>query len=79
VVSPTSLLLTGNVRMVVLGDPPRAPSAGLVIAAEESHLTSFASAPRLKTRLLFEPGVVVTSVPWQLASTEGEDLAQVAG
>ncbi|MGI8815445.1 MAG: APC family permease [Pseudonocardia sp.] len=28
------------------------------------------SALRLKTRLLFEPGVMVTSVPWQLASSE---------
>lgn len=27
------------------------------------------SALRLKTRLLFEPGVMVTSVPWQLASS----------
>jgi hypothetical protein len=27
------------------------------------------SALRLKARLRFEPGVVVTSVPWQLAST----------
>ncbi|MCA1674811.1 MAG: DNA-binding protein, partial [Actinobacteria bacterium] len=26
------------------------------------------SALRLKTRLLFEPGVMVTSVPWQLRS-----------
>lgn len=32
------------------------------------------SALRLKTRLLFEPGVMVTSVPWQLASTAGKDL-----
>lgn len=32
------------------------------------------SALRLKGRLLFEPGVMVTSVPWQLASTEGKDL-----
>ena len=29
------------------------------------------SALRLKGRLLFEPGVMVTSVPWQLHSTEG--------
>jgi hypothetical protein len=29
------------------------------------------SALRLKSRLLFEPGVMVTSVPWQLASTQG--------
>ena len=28
------------------------------------------SALRLKTRLLFEPGVMVTSVPWQLASSD---------
>jgi hypothetical protein len=27
------------------------------------------SALRLKTRLLFEPGVMVTSVPWQLRSS----------
>jgi hypothetical protein len=25
---------------------------------------------RLKGRLLFEPGVMVTSVPWQLSSSE---------
>jgi amino acid transporter len=30
------------------------------------------SALRLKTRLLFEPGVMVTSVPWQLRSTTPE-------
>jgi len=35
------------------------------------------SALRLKTRLLFEPGVMVTSVPWQLASTAGMDLARL--
>ena len=28
------------------------------------------SALRLKTRLLFEPGVMVTSVPWQLTSSD---------
>ena len=28
------------------------------------------SALRLKSRLLFTPGVMVTSVPWQLASSE---------
>ena len=31
------------------------------------------SALRLKARLLFEPGVMVTSVPWQLA-TEAPDI-----
>jgi amino acid transporter len=29
------------------------------------------SALRLKTRLLFQPGVMVTSVPWQLSSAQG--------
>ena len=29
------------------------------------------SALRLKGRLLFTPGVMVTSVPWQLQSSEG--------
>lgn len=33
------------------------------------------SALRLKARLLFQPGVMVTSVPWQLHSAEGKDLA----
>lgn len=33
------------------------------------------SALRLKTRLRFEPGVMVTSVPWQLASSSGKDSA----
>ncbi|MER5454275.1 APC family permease [Micromonospora sp. NPDC002389] len=38
------------------------------------HLLHNQSALRLKGRLLFEPGVMVTSVPWQLASTAGKDL-----
>ena len=33
------------------------------------------SALRLKARLLFMPGVMVTSVPWQLHSSEGKDPA----
>jgi hypothetical protein len=33
------------------------------------------SALRLKTRLRFEPGVMVTRVPWQLASSTGKDSA----
>ncbi len=39
------------------------------------------SALRLKTRLLFEPGVMVTSVPWQLNSSDrlkNRDLAYAA-
>jgi hypothetical protein len=32
------------------------------------------SALRIKGRLLFEPGVMVTSVPWQLRSSQDRDL-----
>src|SRR4029079_10211010 len=32
------------------------------------------TALRLKARLLFEPGVMVTSVPWQLSSTKSKNL-----
>jgi amino acid transporter len=35
------------------------------------------SSLRLKGRLLFEPGVMVTSVPWQLHSSSHRDLARV--
>ncbi|SDY47079.1 amino acid/polyamine/organocation transporter, APC superfamily [Micromonospora pattaloongensis] len=38
------------------------------------HLLHNQSALRLKGRLLFEPGVMVTSVPWQLASSANKDL-----
>ncbi|RAK33154.1 amino acid/polyamine/organocation transporter (APC superfamily) [Actinoplanes lutulentus] len=38
------MILTGLFRVFVLGDDLRAPSADLVIAAEDSHLTSFAFA-----------------------------------
>jgi hypothetical protein len=31
------------------------------------------SALRLKARLLFTPGVMVASVPWQLRSSEGHE------
>ncbi|MBN1174255.1 MAG: DNA-binding protein, partial [Micromonosporaceae bacterium] len=34
------------------------------------------SALRLKARLLVEPGVMVTSVPWQLKSVAGMDIAR---
>jgi amino acid transporter len=34
------------------------------------------SALRIKSRLLFEPGVMVTSVPWQLQSSRSKDLAR---
>jgi len=35
------------------------------------------SSLRLKGRLLFEPGIMVTSVPWQLRSTSRRDLQRV--
>jgi hypothetical protein len=35
------------------------------------------SSLRLKGRLLFEPGVMVTSVSWQLRSTERRDLTRI--
>ena len=42
------------------------------------HLLHNQSALRIKTRLLFEPGVMVTSVPWQLSSTATKDLDRLA-
>ncbi len=41
------------------------------------HLLHNQSALRLKSRLLFEPGVMVTSVPWQLASSQNKDLKRL--
>ena len=41
------------------------------------HVLHNQSALRIKGRLLFEPGVMVTSVPWQLQSTSGKDLARL--
>jgi amino acid transporter len=35
------------------------------------------SALRIKSRLLFEPGVMVTSVPWQLRSSQDRDLERL--
>src|SRR3989440_3514204 len=37
------------------------------------------SALRLKGRLLFEPGVMVVSVPWQLASSQRKNLSHLDG
>jgi amino acid transporter len=37
------------------------------------------SALRLKSRLLFQPGVMVTSVPWQLSSSHSVDTGERAG
>jgi hypothetical protein len=37
------------------------------------HLLHNQSALRLKARLLFQQGVMVTSVPWQLESSRAEE------
>ncbi len=42
------------------------------------HLLHNQSALRIKGRLLFEPGVMVTSVPWQLTSSSAKDLDRFA-
>jgi hypothetical protein len=42
------------------------------------HLLHNQSALRIKGRLLFEPGVMVTSVPWQLTSSARKDLDRLA-
>jgi amino acid transporter len=41
------------------------------------HVLHNQSALRLKGRLLFEPGVMVVSVPWQLESSQGKDLSRL--
>ena len=41
------------------------------------HALHNQSALRLKGRLLFEPGVMVVSVPWQLESSQGKDLSRL--
>lgn len=41
------------------------------------HLLHNQSALRLKGRLLFEPGVMVTSVPWQLSSIDDVDIEKL--
>jgi hypothetical protein len=43
------------------------------------HLLHNQSALRLKARLLFQPGVMVTSVPWQLRSSAGPTGAPATG
>ena len=41
------------------------------------HVLHNQSALRLKGRLLYEPGVMVVSVPWQLESSQGRDLSRL--
>ena len=48
-------------------------SAAYVVGAWYEQLLHNQSALRLKGRLLFTPGVMVASVPWQLRSAEGTE------
>ncbi len=57
--------------------PPGSPRDLVVVFIPEyvvghwwEHLLHNQSALRLKARLLFKPGVMVTSVPWQLHSSD---------
>ena len=61
-------------------DPDRRPAGprhglppGVVIGRWWEQVLHNHSALRLKARLLFTPGVMVVSVPWQLASSEGAE------
>jgi amino acid transporter len=56
---------SGNSRNVVTVFIPE-----YVVGHWWEHILHNQSALRLKTRLLFEPGVMVTSVPWQLRSSD---------
>jgi hypothetical protein len=59
-------LRTGNPRDIVTLYVPE-----YVVGRWWEHLLHNQSALRLKGRLLFTPGVMVTSVPWQLRSSQG--------
>jgi len=56
----------GNPRDVIMVYIPE-----YVVGRWYEHLLHNQSALRLKSRLYFTPGVMVTSVPWQLRSSEG--------
>ncbi len=59
---------SGNPRDVVVVYIPE-----YVLGRWYEQLLHNQSALRLKARLLFTPGVMVASVPWQLRSSEGQD------
>ena len=61
-------LRSGNPRDVVVVYIPE-----YVLGRWYEQLLHNQSALRLKARLLFTPGVMVASVPWQLRSSEGQD------
>ena len=61
-------LRTGNPRDVVIVYIPE-----YVLGRWYEQVLHNQSALRLKARLLFTPGVMVASVPWQLRSSEGAE------
>ncbi|HEY3553376.1 MAG TPA: hypothetical protein VGK66_06765 [Solirubrobacterales bacterium] len=67
----TSLALTSHV--CVADDPPDHR------CARWEALLHYQSVLRLKARLLFQPGVMVINVPWQLGSAESPDARRLEG
>jgi len=61
------LTANGNARDLVVIYLPE-----YVVGRWWEHLLHNQSALRLKARLLFQPGVMVTSVPWQLRSSKAD-------
>ena len=68
VVEYVKSLRSGHPRDVVIVYIPE-----YVLGKWYEHLLHNQSALRLKGRLLFTPGVMVASVPWQLRSSEGQE------
>jgi amino acid transporter len=68
VVEYVKSIRSGNPRDVVVVYIPE-----YVLGKWYEQLLHNQSALRLKGRLLFTPGVMVASVPWQLASSEGQE------
>jgi hypothetical protein len=61
------------VPLKILDSPFREITRPVVVGAWYEQLLHNQSALRLKGRLLFTPGVMVASVPWQLRSAEGSE------
>jgi hypothetical protein len=78
--------ITGPVLDYVAGVRTDSPRDLVVVYLPEyvvghwwEHLLHNQSALRLKARLLFQPGVMVTNVPWQLRSSEPAGRSTPAG
>lgn len=70
VVDYVKSLRTGNPRDVVVVYVPQ-----YVLGHWWEQILHNQSALRLQARLLFTPGVMIASVPWQLSSAEGQEQA----